>query len=322
MFRLQHRHRRRARHLIAAILSLVAMSVATMSIPARAETPISFGYASWPGVTVKTKVITNILEAMGYKTTETPGQQVIVLNALTKDIDIVMEAWRPVRNELLAKIMKDGKVTEVRKNLTDATSTTLVVPEYVYQAGVHTMEDLHEFGERFDKTIYTIDAGGAVNTAVTNAIDRNMYNLGDWEDVPASTAGMLAQVKRKIKRDEWVVFTGWKPHWMTVIFDLRFLDDPEAMFAGSKEPTGVYTMANTEFLENNPNVAAFLDKFIVSSQVQSQWIYRYGYENVDAETVARDWIRDNLDLVGTWLEGVRTADGERPAMDAILAEFG
>lgn len=319
MVRIRHQH---PRNLVRAALICFAVGMAAMHSTAHAGKSIHFGYASWPGVTVKTKVVTSLLESMGYETTETPGQQVIVLNGLTKDIDVVMEAWRPVRNQLLSKIMADGKVTEVRKNLTDATSTTLTVPEYVYEGGVRTMSDLNKFADRFDRTIYTIDAGGAVNTSVTDAIDSNMYNLGDWEDVPASTAGMLAQVKRKVAREEWVVFTGWKPHWMTAVFDLKFLDDPEAMFAGSKEPTGVYTMANTQFLEENPDVAKFLGNFIVASQVQSQWIYRYGYENVDAETVAREWISDNLDQVEGWLEGVRTADGELPAIQAVREEFG
>lgn len=319
MARLQNRH---PRNLIRAALTCFVVTMAAMQGTAYADKSIHFGYASWPGVTVKTKVVTNLLESMGYETEETSGGQIIVLSSLPDEIDVVMEAWRPVRNELLSEIMEDGKVTEVSQNLTNATSTTLTVPDYVYQAGVRSMRDLEKFADRFDRTIYTIDAGGAVNRSVSDAIDNNMYNLGNWEDEPASTSVMLAQVKDMIAREEWVVFTGWKPHWMNAVFDLKFLDDPEAMFAGSKEATGVYTMANTQFLKENPNVARFLRNFIVTSQVQSQWIYRYGYEGNDADVVARNWISDNLEQVEGWLEGVYTADGERSAMKAIQEEFG
>ncbi|MEJ2654044.1 MAG: hypothetical protein P8Z69_01790 [Acidihalobacter sp.] len=58
------------------------------------------------------------------------------------------------------------------------------------------------------------------------------------------------------------------------------------------------------------------------SKAQSQWIYDYGYKKQKADAVATAWIKANMDTVSKWLEGVKTADGSKPAIEAVKAKFG
>lgn len=38
---------------------------------------------------------------------------------------------------------------------------------------------------------------------------------------------MLSEVSRRTAKKQPVAFLGWSPHWMTLEFNLTFLEDPE-----------------------------------------------------------------------------------------------
>src|SRR5699024_1125663 len=129
-----------------------------------------------------------------------------------------------------------------------------------------------------------------------------------------STAAMLAEAGRDIKKKKWIVFLGWKPHWMNIKYDLKYLEDPEKIWGGG---SSVWTAINPEFKKNNPNVTRFLKQMIVPSVIQSEWINDFGQKHMKKSEVARNWIADNMDVVAKWLDGVTTADGSGPALDAV-----
>ena len=45
--------------------------------------------------------------------------------------------------------------------------------------------------------------------------------------IESSEAGMLSQVKRAVKRKNWIVFLGWEPHPMNTRFEISYY--PEAI---------------------------------------------------------------------------------------------
>jgi len=136
--------------------------------------------------------------------------------------------------------------------------------------------------------------------------------------VPSSTAGMLSQAGREMKAHKWIVFLGWKPHWMNIKYDIRYLKDPKKIWGGQ---SSVHTAANPQFVKSNPNVARFLKQMAVHSRIQSKWIYDYGYKNQPAGQVATSWIKGHMHTVAKWLDGVKTADGSKPAIEAVKAAF-
>ncbi len=279
---------------------------------------IKFGYVQWPGVTIKTHVAKKVAEYLGYETTMTSGSQAIVFKGMeTGDIDVFLGNWMPTMKMHFDKYEETGAIENVRVNLLDVVYKT-AVPKYVWDAGVHSLADLNEHADKFNSKIYGIEPGNEGNLIIKNAIDNNTYNLGEWSLQSSSTAGMMTAVKRAVQSEEWIAFNGWKPHYMNVLFDIKYLEDPENIWG---EGERVLTVARTEFKNENPNYYKFLQQFKVTAPMQNQWIYNYKQEGQDPEVAAEEWIAENLGIVNQWVYGVESVDG-RMARKVIKEKVG
>lgn len=277
------------------------------------DNTVNFGYVQWPGVTVKTHVAAKVAEYLGYETEMTAASQAIIFKSLeTKDLDVFLGNWLPTMKLHFDEYKEKGAVHNVRVNLEDVVYRT-AVPEYVYEAGVKSLADLNEHADKFDSKIYGIEPGNEGNIIIQKAIDNNTYNLGDWTLQASSTAGMLTSVERAVNNKEWIAFNGWKPHYMNVMFDLKYLEDPEGIWG---EDEKVYTVARNGYEKENPNFYKFLKQFKVPAPIQNNWINEYQNNDRDPEVVAEEWIANNLDVVNQWVFGVKTTDG-RMARKAI-----
>ena len=293
--------------LLVLVFTFSLVSVGAGNVQAQSDDTIDFGYVQWPGVTVKTHVAKRVLEYLGYQTSMTSGSQAIVFKGMdTGDLDVFLGNWMPTMKIHFDKYSEKGTVKNVRVNLHDVVYKT-AVPEYVYNAGVKSFEDLNEHADKFNKTVYGIEPGNEGNLIIKKAIDNNTYNLGEWNLKASSTAGMLSAVKRAVNNEEWIAFNGWKPHYMNVMFDIRYLDDPEGIWGSGER---VLTVVRTGFEEENPNVYKFLEQFKVTAPMQNQWIDMYKRQEMDPQEVAEKWIANNLDVVDQWVYGVESTEGE------------
>ncbi|MGP9685128.1 ABC transporter substrate-binding protein [Halomonas sp. AOP25-F1-15] len=304
-------------------LSLTAgfLLSAFAAAPAMAELDeLRFGVPPWPGVTVKSEVAAQLLETMGYKTRQQDLAVSIILGGLSRnDLDIYLGGWYPVQTDMIEPLVADGKVEKVVSNIKGANSG-LVVPQYVYDAGVTTVAELAEHRDQFGGEIQGIEAGTGINEAILNAIDNDIAGLGDWQLSESSTSAMLAQAEQKIADEEWVTFVGWEPHWMNVSFDLAYLADSDDAGVASIEST-VWTVTPASLSEEAPEVHRFLSQYVIDIEDQNDWVHEYSYEERAADDVAQEWISNNLDTVAQWLDGVKTRDGEL-AIDQVRAQFG
>lgn len=310
---------RNTRMLVTATLFAALAALAPTGAVAQ-EQPVRFAIQAWPGVTVKTQVATQLLDAMGYKSTVRELNPQFVYEGIRQDdVDVSLGAWMPAHEDMVRPLLDDGVAIQFAANLEGAIQG-LAVPTYAYEAGIHSVEDLVANGEKFDRKIYAIGAGAAMTRAFQDAVKADYMGLGDWKVVPSSVAGMMSQVERATSKNEFVVFHGWKPHWMDIRYDIRFLEqDPEGKLAGME--TTVYTIVADGWPDENPQVAKFLKQFRVPIDAQSRWIDGFSRQDRPAAEVAEDWIRDNLDLVEPWVSGVQAADGGS-GMEAVRAAFG
>ena len=292
--------------LLVLVFTFSLVTVGTGNALAQDDS-IDFGYVQWPGVTVKTHVAKRVLEYLGYNTSMTSGSQAIVFKGMdTGDLDAFLGNWMPTMKIHFDKYNEKGSVKNVRVNLHDVVYKT-AVPEYVYEAGVKSFEDLNEHADKFNKTVYGIEPGNEGNLIIKKAIENNTYNLGEWNLKASSTAGMLSAVKRAVNNEEWIAFNGWKPHYMNVMFDIRYLEDPEGIWGSGER---VLTVVRTGFEEENPNVYKFFEQFKVTAPMQNQWIDMYKRQEMDPQEVAEKWIANNLDVVDQWVYGVESTEGE------------
>lgn len=289
--------------------------------PAQADLDtVRFGVPPWPGVTVKSEVASQLLNAMGYSTEQHELAVGVILNGLTSDdIDVYLGGWYPIEKEMIEPLVADDKVVKLTENINDANSG-LVVPEYVHEAGVDSVADLDQYRERFDGEIQGIEAGTGINDAVLAAIDKDKAGLGDWTLRESSTSAMLAYADQRIANREWVTFVGWEPHWMNVSYDLYYLKDADDSGVAEIKST-VWTVVPTELQSEDTNLYRFLSQYRISIADQNDWIYEYSHEERPADEVASEWIRNHYATVAQWLDGVTTKSGE-PAIDAVKAQLG
>ncbi|MFB6290662.1 MAG: ABC transporter substrate-binding protein [Candidatus Bipolaricaulia bacterium] len=310
------------------VLSLVFAFLIGGGFVAQAQKPkVRFGYINWPGVTVKTQVAKQILETLGYKVEATQLQVPATYKALSiGDLDVFLGGWIPTMLTYLEPYFEEGTIEKLSVNLNETVYRN-AVPKYVWDAGVHSLADLDKpkFRDKFDLNgngkpeFYLIEPGNEGNKIVIDAIKNDTYGLGDWESIASSTSGMLSQVKKAAKNKDWIVFLGWKPHWMNIEWDLKYLDDPKRIWPKPGKEV-VWTLSRTGLKEDLPQVYKFFEQFQVTPAWQSNWIYEYTYEGNKPEKVAEMWIKNHLDVVDMWVYGVKSVDGKR-ARDVIRAKY-
>ena len=92
----------------------------------------------------------------------------------------------------------------------------LVVPSYVT---IRSIEELNEHKEKFRNEIIGIDVGAGLMNETERVIREYPVEL---TLKPSSGATMVAFLQKSIENKEWIVVTGWTPHWMFSRYDLNF----------------------------------------------------------------------------------------------------
>ncbi len=310
------------------VVSLIFVFLIGGGLIAQAKQPeVRFGYINWPGVTVKTQVAKLLLETLGYKVEAIQLQVPATYKALsTDDLDVFLGGWIPTMLTYLRPYFEDGTIDKLAVNLNETVYRN-AVPKYVWDAGVHSLADLDkpEFRDKFDLNddgqpeFYGIEPGNEGNKIDIDAIENDTYGLGDWDFIASSTAGMLSQVKKAAKNEDWIVFLGWKPHWMNIEWELKYLKDPERIWPEPGQEV-VWTLSRTGLHEDMPNAYNFFKQFKVTPAWQSNWIYEYTYAGNEPEDIAETWIKNHLDAVDVWVYDIKSVNGDR-ARDVIRAKY-
>ncbi|GEK88545.1 glycine betaine/proline transport system substrate-binding protein [Alkalibacterium putridalgicola] len=171
--------------------------------------------------------------------------------------------------------------------------------------GEDTTEDSDaSIGEQLEYTITGIEPGAGITETTERALEE-YDSLEGWELETSSTAGMMGQLDSAIDNEEPIIVTGWTPHYMFEMYDLKFLEDPEGVYG---EAEFVHTMAREGFEEDMPEAYAILENF--SWEVEDMQSIMLEAQDVDFEEAAANWIEENQDTVDSWTEGVDEVDGQ------------
>ncbi len=281
------------------------------------EKALKLSRVEWPGVTQKSYVLKDIFETLGYDVSLEAYTVPLVLKGLeTGDLDAFAGTWFQTFGEPLQNRLDAGSIKVASVQIENSTYRP-AVPTYVFEAGVKSLAGLAEHAEKFDYKYYGIEPGNDGNQIMLDAVENDTYGLADWTVVESSTSAMLAQVESTIENEDWIVFSGWKPHWMNVVLDMKYLDDPEGIWGGDER---IGTVVTSSFPEKSPNAFKLLEQFDIDSDIQSAWILEYGKNGRKPEEVAKEWITNNVDLVSEWVQGVKSFDG-RNAEDVLREAY-
>lgn len=302
--------------LSAALLAPLAVQAAEPASCAK----VRFADVGWTDITVTTAVTSEVLHALGYQTTTNMISVPVTYKSLqNKDIDVFLGNWMPSMAADIKPYADNGSVETVRANLEGA-KYTLAVPQYVYDAGVKSFADIAKNADKFDGKIYGIEPGNDGNRLIQGMIDKNTFDLGKFKLVESSEAGMLSQIQRAERRQQWVVFLGWEPHPMNTRFKMAYLEGGDDVFGPNFGGATIYTNVRKGYVQECPNVGKLLTNLSFTLDMENQLMDRVLNEKDNPRRAARLWLQRNPEQLETWLKGVVTRGGT-PGNLAIKASL-
>lgn len=272
---------------------LVAMSVGT--VMAQDET-IDIGYVLWDSEIASTHVVAAVLmDDLGYDVELTSVDAGPMWTGVAQgDFDAIVAAWLPATHEAYWEQYGDDLV-DLGPNL-DGADIGWAVPAYV---DVDSIADLNDHADEFGGEIIGIDPGAGLMAASDRAME--VYALDDFTLLDGSDAAMTAALDRAISREEPIVVTSWRPHWMWAAYDLKYLEDPQGVFGDAES---IHTVLNADWAENGApqDVRDFLDAFYWTGEQMGAVMLMITQDGMEPMEAARAWIADNRDVVEGWLQ--------------------
>jgi glycine betaine/proline transport system substrate-binding protein len=281
-----------------SLKSLLALALTVgLSAGAMAADGIKIGWTAWSDAEFVTKLAAKLLEdRLGYEVelvqTDIAPQYQGVANG---DIDVMLMSWLPgTHGDYLEKVCTD--VVPLGILYTHA-QLGWAVPNYIPEDMLNSIEDLKkdEVKEKLDGTITGIDPGAGLTRLSQQALED--YDL-DYELQISSGAAMTAALERAVRRDEWIVVTGWSPHWMFGAYDLRYIEDPKGVL-GSFER--VVALARKGFYQDHIQAASFLSRMqIPLDDLQASM---YDAQESSYEDAVDQYIENNGKRIDYWVTG-------------------
>jgi glycine betaine/proline transport system substrate-binding protein len=292
---------------LLAVLLLAALPLAMVACGDDGEEPgpepdgngeVRIGWIAWDECIATTYLWQRILEDEGYDVTLTQLDVAPVYAGLAAgDLEFFTDAWLPITHEDYWD--EYGDRLEDIQIWYDKGTLELTVPAYVED--VNTIADLQGRADEFGGRIVGIEPGAGLTRLTREAIIPG-YELDGYELLEGSTPAMLAELKRAIDREEPIVVTLWRPHWVYAAHDLKDLEDTEGLFGDGDK---IHVIARLGFSADFPEIAEWLSNFRMDDDALatlSQLVideYGSGRE----EEAVEEWLSDpdNRALVDSWL---------------------
>lgn len=264
--------------------------------------PLRIGWTAWSDAEAVTRLAARILE--------TRLQQPVKLVLLdigiqyqglaNGDIDAMLMAWLPLTHKPYMDKVGD-QVVDLGPLYTRA-RLGWVVPDYIPKEQLSAIGDLKKpgVGRKLDYQIHGIDPGAGLMQASEKTL--KTYALDRYHLISSSGAGMTAALARAIKRKQWIVVTGWSPHWMFSRWKLRYLDDPRKSL-GDRER--VHALVRRGFYQEfPPEISEFLSRmFLPLDELEA--IMAHANES-SYEKAVEQYIADHPRRVDYWVTGELT----------------
>jgi glycine betaine/proline transport system substrate-binding protein len=296
---------RRSGRLALLVFGIILMLAGS----AAAQDPIRIAYVEWSSEIASAHLVQAVLqEEMGVATDIIPMEADAMWNAVaTGEADATVAAWLPdTHGHYLSEV--EDQVANLGPNLKGA-RIGLVVPaarvgRQTMGSGLRTksyvtveeIPGLSDHREKFRGKIIGIDPAAGVMKKTQEAME--VYGLENFRLVSGSEVSMTAELSNAIRKQRWIVVTGWIPHWMFGRWNLKFLEDPENVYGTGEH---ISTIARKGLETDRPAVHAFLDRFQWTPEEMDQlmlWIKddqgQFPYEK------AERWIRFNREKVESW----------------------
>ncbi|MES1940798.1 glycine betaine ABC transporter, substrate-binding component [Salinisphaera sp. T5B8] len=286
------------KHWLGTAAMAAGLTFGALGSAQAADDTIEFGWTAWSDAEFVTKLAKQVIEE------HTDYNVKLTLSAIgvqyqgvaNGDLDAMLMAWLPDTHADYMKRVKDDVVD--MGTIYGGARLGWVVPNSIPEDQLASIEDLKkaEVQDKLGGKIQGIDPGAGLMQLSNKTIEA--YDLGDdYRLVSASGAAMTAALARAEKRDEWIVVTGWTPHWMFGRWDLRFLDDPKGTLG---EAQHVDVIARKGFKKDYPEVATFLSNYKLDlDELQAAM---YEAQETSYDEAIQKYIDSHGDQIEGWFE--------------------
>jgi glycine betaine/proline transport system substrate-binding protein len=276
------------RKLLTALGAAALLSLAGLSAQAQEKT-IKLGTMVWEDMMPISLVTKHVLETKGYTVEMTQfSEWGIAYAALTRgDVEVMtsqidyvaQDYWDRNKNRL-------EKISIVSNGLYQG----LAVPSYV---NIDSVEQLTENADMLGGRIVGIEPGAGLMRETADAVEK--YDIG-MTLVEGSTAAMTAALQSAVQRQEPIVVTLWTPTWMFEKFEMKFLADPQGVFA---PPQSYNLIARNGFSTEKPEAREILSGiFMPIADVAA--INSAVADGQTMEAATQAWIDAHGELISRW----------------------
>jgi glycine betaine/proline transport system substrate-binding protein len=249
-------------------------------------------YVEWSSAVASTNVVRAVLEKAGYKVELTPVSAAAMWQAVASDdADAMVAAWLPTTHKHYYEKVKN-QVVDLGPNL-EGTRIGLVVPDYVT---IDSIAQLNANAGKFDGRIIGIDPGAGIMSKTQQALKD--YHLNHLQLITGSGATMAAALADAIHNHQWIVVTGWTPHWMFARWKLKYLQDPKGVYGKGGH---IDTVVRKGLKQAKPGAYAILDRFHWTPKDMEQVMQMNRKKGSDPYANAKQWVKEHPQLVDQWL---------------------
>ncbi|AQQ72278.1 Glycine betaine/carnitine transport binding protein GbuC precursor [Limihaloglobus sulfuriphilus] len=278
--------------LVIVIAALMAVFAGCKTETAEETKEITLAYVEgWAEGPAMTYVMKDMLESSGYSVTVQKAAVDLIFASMARgDVDAFMDTWMPVTHG--EKVKKFGeKIVKLGTNY-DSARIGLVVPQYVT---IDSITELNDNAEKFNGRIVGIDSGAGIMKKTQEATESYGLKL---ELMPSSGVAMLSELQKAIGENNWIVVTGWSPHFKFARWELKYLEDPKGTYG---ETETIETWARQGLETDDPFAAELLANFTLDDSQMSDLLLKMSEAKGNEAAVAKQWIADNKALVDSFM---------------------
>lgn len=305
--------------MMAAALALLALQMPQAVAEDASCRNVRFADVGWSDIAAATGMASVVLEGMGYTPSSTFASIPVALKGIkNKQIDVFLGYWKPSMVSLMEPYVLAGEIKVLEPPNLVGAKYSLAVPEYTYDKGLRSFDDIARFRKDLQGKIYGLESGNDGNALIKGMIRDDRFGLGNFELVESSEAGMLMQAREAVRTRKPIVFLGWEPHPMNVQMKMRYLSGGDDVFGPNLGAAKVYTAVSASYEARCPNVAAFLHQLQFTTDMESR-VMGPILQKARPNQAARNFLKKNPDLIAPWLAGVTTFDGKEALPDVLAA---
>ncbi|APH38347.1 hypothetical protein BHR79_01825 [Methanohalophilus halophilus] len=281
------------RHNVLKVLACLVIAIAligagcTSQEESPTEEPVRIGVVQWDDSRATGNVFLHILDEGGHEYEIVSADLGGLYQATSQgDIDVLIQAWLPATQASYWD--QYGDSLNKAQVVSSGAKIGLAVPDYVYDSGITTVEDLKGNASKFDGRITGIEPGAGIMVTTEKALEE--YNLEEYELYSSSTVGMATELQDKMDNEEWIVATLWRPHWTFARMEgLKFLEDPKGVYGGSDN---LVILTRPGFEEDRPEFYQLIQNYEMDlSDIESIMIDID--EGQSPEEAASNWLAEN-----------------------------